>query len=93
MATLKETEVRDFLESLNGKMFGVDFIKRSDGTLRKMLATTNYESHLAGGEAKYDSKAKGLLVVWSLDSKGFRSIPLNNVQVIRAKGQVFTIEH
>ena len=93
MATMKQAEVSDFLDSLNGKFFVVDFIKRSDGTRRRMRATTNYQKHLKGGTLNYSPKDKGLLVVWSLDSAGFRSIPTNNVLEIHANGEIYTIEN
>ena len=92
MATLKRDSVRDFLQSLNGKFFTVEFIKRSTGEKRVMTCTTNYASHLAGGDAAYDAKAKQLLPVWDTVNKGFRSIPTNSVLVIRAKGETYTIE-
>ena len=96
-ATLARSGVRDYLESLNGKFFVVEFIKRTTGELRKLQATTNLTSHLKGGEASYDAKEKGLLVVIDLQAakknpdRAFRSIPLENVLVIRANGVTLTI--
>jgi hypothetical protein len=97
MLEMKQDEIRDFLISLNGKMFGVSFTKRSTGELRKMLATTNFVSKLKGGEAAYDAKEKGLLVVLDVianrknPERAIRSIPLDSVLTIKAKGVEYTI--
>lgn len=90
MNTLERSKVRDYLLNLNGKFFTIQFIKRSNGELRTMNCTTNYRSHLAGGQASYDFQAKNLLPVWDLKSKGFRSIPLEGVISITSGG--LTIE-
>lgn len=89
--TMNRSAVHSFLEALNGKIFSVDFIKRSTGEKRTMRATTNYRKHLAGGEAAYDFSAKSLIPVWDLDKKAFRSIPTDSVMVIRALGATITV--
>ena len=91
MNTLKTGEVYDFLQTLNGKFFTVEFIKRSTGEVRKMRATTNYQKHLKGGVLNYDAKLKGLIPVWDLENKGFRSIPTDSVLTIHAKGTKFEV--
>ena len=88
---LQRSEVRSFLEGLKGKFFTVEFIKRSTGELRVMNCTTNYQSKLAGGEAAYDFNAKQLIPVFDLQKKGFRSIPLDAVLVIRARDNEYKV--
>lgn len=94
---LEVSAVYDFLTALNGKFFTVEFIKRSTGEVRVMRATTNFESHLKGGQATYDAKAKNLVVVLDLEAlkatpdKAFRSIPAENVLTIKANGNVYTV--
>jgi hypothetical protein len=96
---LSLNDLRDFLTSLDGKMFSVEFIKRTDGTRRKMLATTNFVSKLAGGQAAYDAKSKGLLVVLDVianrttPDRAIRSIPLDTVLSVKAKGETYFITH
>jgi hypothetical protein len=89
--TLKRESVGDFLKSLNGKFFTVEFIKRTSGERRVMRATTNYESLLKGGEAKYNFDEKKLLPVRDLEAQAFRSIALDAVLVIRANGNIYNI--
>jgi hypothetical protein len=88
---IKQDKVGEFLRSLNGKFFTVEFIKRTTGELRVMTATTNYQSKLVGGELNYDADAKKLIPVWDTQKKAFRSIPTDSVQVIRALGQTYKV--
>lgn len=92
MQTLKRDSVANFLQGLNGKFFTVEFVKRTTGEKRVMTCTTNFASHLAGGDAAYDFSAYKLIPVWDTVNKGFRSIPTDAVLVIRAKGDTYTIE-
>lgn len=91
---IKRDEVHNFLRNLNGKIFSVEFIKRSDGSLRVMRATTNYQSRLVGGVMTYNPTEKQLIPVLDLDAvakndpkdKGIRSIPTDAVLRIHALG-------
>ena len=97
-AQIEREGVEDFLRSLNGKMFSVVFTKRTTGEVRKLLATTNYASKLKGGEASYDAKAKGLLVVLDVvaskktPERAIRSIPLDAVSEIHANGETYLVK-
>lgn len=90
--TLKVDEVEQFLRSLNGKFFTVEFVKRTTGEVRKMTATTNYATKLAGGDAAYDFTEKKLIPVWDIAKQAFRSIPLDAVLTINAKGNTYKVE-
>lgn len=90
--TLDREKVYPFLTDLKGKFFTIEFIKRSTGELRVMRATTNYDSKLAGGDAKYSFSEKKLLPVWDLEKQAFRSIPLDAVLVIRALGNEYQVK-
>ena len=74
----------------DGQIFSVEFIKRSTGELRKMTCRMGVKKYLRGGSKPYSAKAKSLLTVYSLDSEGYRSIPVENVQRITVSGQTFT---
>lgn len=93
---IKRDEVHNFLRGLNGKFFTIEFVKRSDGSLRVMRATTNYQKHLAGGDAKYDFNAKQLIPVLDLDlvakgERAIRSIPTDAVLRIHALGAKYEV--
>lgn len=89
--TLKRDAVMDTLKNTNGRIFSVEFIKRTTGEHRKMLATLNYESKLKGGTLNYSPDAKNLLVVWDIQKKGFRSISLDSVLRITAGGNTYEV--
>ena len=74
----------------DGQIFSVEFIKRSTGELRKMTCRMGVKKYLRGGSKAYNSKAKNLLTVYSLDSEGYRSIPVENIRRLTVSGQSFT---
>lgn len=89
--TISKSLVHDFLRGLKGKIFTVEFIKRTDGSVRVMRCTTNYASKLAGGELAYNATDKALIPVYDLDKRGFRSIPTDAVIRIRALGNNYEV--
>lgn len=74
----------------DGHIFTVEFIKRTTGELRKMKCRTGVKKHLKGGTLAYSPKDNGLLTVYDLEAKGYRSIPVQNVQRLSVGGQTFT---
>jgi hypothetical protein len=88
---LQRAEIRPFIEGLRGKFFTIEFIKRSNGELRVMNCTSNYQSKLAGGDAAYNFGEKQLVPVWDLQKKGFRSIPLDSVLRIRFAQETYEV--
>ena len=90
--TMTRADVHDFLRSLNGKIFTVEFTKRTTGELRVMRCTTNYQSKLAGGELAYNPTEKALIPVYDLEKRGFRSIPTDAVIRIRALGNEYEVK-
>ena len=70
----------NIIEQTAGKFFSVDFIKRSDGGQRHMIARTGVHSHLRGGELSFDPAAHNLVIVYDVVARGYRSIPLDGIQ-------------
>lgn len=69
------------------KSFWVRFKKRTTGEIREMYATTDLSAHTFKQKPE-DSKissweASKLMLVWDLEKKGLRSIPLENVIAIK----------
>lgn len=70
-----------------GQFFSCTFLKRTTGEERSGVFRVNVQKHLAGGEAAYDFRSKGLIPVWEPaaaekagdPSKGYRSIPVENI--------------
>jgi len=100
MANLK---LADFLEkTATGKVFTVDFIKRTNGEERTMNCRRNVQKGVKGVGLKFDPKAKDLLVVYDMqkvvqhadgseDTKGaFRMINLSDLLGLRMEGKAYT---
>ena len=74
----------------DGAIFGVEFIKRSDGSLRKMVCRLGVRKHLKGGAKAYDPKKHDLLCVFDMEKESYRSIPVDAVQRLSVNGQTFS---
>jgi hypothetical protein len=70
-----------------GKIVTVEFVKRTDGTVRKMNCRLGVKSKLRGGEQKYDPASKGLAVVFDMQAGEYRSIPLDSVLSVTSEGE------
>lgn len=71
----------------DGQIFAVEFIKRTDGSLRRMVCRLGVKKHLKGGGVAYDTKAHNLLTVFDMEKGGYRSIPVEAVQRLTVHGQ------
>lgn len=71
----------------NGKIFSVEFIKRTDGKIRRMVARTGV--HSGGGDLPYDPTIHNLITVYDMNKKGFRNIPVDNIISLRAGGKTY----
>ena len=88
---MKRTE--EAIRALVGdKFFTVKFIKKTDGEERVMNCRLDVKKHLKGGQMNHNPKDYNNLVVYSLDSKGYRTIPLDNLLEIREGGSVTTFK-
>lgn len=72
----------------SGKVFRVDFTKRSDGSKRTMIARCGVKSELKGGKRPYKFSNKGLLSVYEFGS-GYKTVPLDNVTMLKIGGVAY----
>lgn len=70
----------------DGRFFSCEFVKRTDGTVRRMLARVGVHSS-GKGELPYDPVKHDLVVVWDVLKRGFRTIPADNLRRIRHHGK------
>jgi len=75
---------------VKGRIFSVIFTKKN-GEERKILCRLDVKKHLKGGEKKYDTEALNYLTVYSLDSKGYRTINLSTLKQIKANREVINL--
>lgn len=62
-----------------GKIFSCKFVKRTDGTVRKMVARTGVAKDLSGEGRSWDPGERGLLPVYDMQAKAYRMIPAEGV--------------
>ncbi len=75
----------------DGKIFGVKFIKRTDGRLRVMAARVGVIPKVVSNQPRtWDPESKGLLQVWDLHKRGYRMIPADSIQEVTVRGQRIT---
>jgi hypothetical protein len=73
----------------DGGIFSVEFIKRTDGNLRKMVCRLGVKKHLRGCSKAYDPRQYSLLTLFDMENEGYRSIPVDAIQRISVNGQIF----
>lgn len=71
----------------SGHIFAVEFVKRTDGTIREMLCRTGVTKGTHGGSMGYDPADHGLLSVYDMQKGGFRSVPVENILHLSMDGQ------
>jgi hypothetical protein len=77
----------DLLSRINakkGKIFSVTFTKRTTGEIRRMTCRSGVTKYLHGGEQPFNQADHNLITVFSMQDKGYRNIPVENI--IEVKG-------
>lgn len=92
MQTLSRDEAVRRIYTSGGQIFGVSFIKRSTGELRIMSARLGVHSYLKGGRRSYDPKEHGLICVFDLNAKGYRSIPVEGLLSLSLNGEEYAVK-
>jgi hypothetical protein len=85
------TETKQIRALVGSKIFSVVFEKK-DGTLREMTCRLGVKKHLKGGELSYDPEEKNYLVVFDMQSEGYRTININTLKKIKFEGMTYDIE-
>ena len=86
--------VDTFVGTLGNKIFKAKFVK-SDGSVREMRCRKGVKKYAKGKGLRYDPASRGNLIVYDLDKRAYRTIPLRRVlelkcgiAVIRREGCV-----
>lgn len=79
--------IRNLLESTNGRTFSVVFRKK-DGTMREMNCRTGVTKHLKGGVNPCAGK-EDILTVFDMQKGAYRNITLHEVKVAKVDGVVY----
>lgn len=87
--TRKEAEA--YIRSRRGKIIGVVFTKRTNNEVRRMCCRLGVRKYLTGKGAAYDAAEKGLLVVFDMGRRAYRSVPLDGLTAVRVGGELIPV--
>lgn len=87
---IKRAKVEAFLQSLKGKMFGVDYVKQ-DKSFRSLTGRLNVTAPLKGGENKVEALDRPYLTVYDVVAKGYRTVNLDTARRLRVNGTVYDV--
>ena len=76
---MTQTEAAVLIRNSAGRIFAVEFVKRSDGSLRRGTFRLGVTSHLKGGDAAYNFREQNLISVFDMDKRAYRSIPIEGI--------------
>ena len=89
--SISPEEVTSILDGSNGRFMGVTFVKRGDNTVRMMNCRRGVKKGIkAGGTAK-DRRRRGLYTVYDMVAKGWRSINISGIHMIRMNGTEYRV--
>ena len=83
---LKQKRVLSLIKATEGRIFGVDFIKRTDGRVRSMTARLGVKKGQCGGTLPYNPEARNLLPVYEMPEGQYRLIPVESILRVRVDG-------
>ena len=91
MKTIKRKDVIILIDNTQGKIFGVQFIKK-DGSVRDMVCRIEVSKGVKGIGLKYNPSSKGLRCVFDMKKDAFRMINLNTVISLKIEGQSYIVQ-
>lgn len=86
---LRPPDVARLIDATAGRWFTVRFVKRTDGSERRMTCLVGVRKGTTGAGMRYDADARGLRVVWVADRLVHRMIPLDAVLELRIGGKKY----
>ncbi len=90
MKTINRIQAQELINSTNGKIFSVTFMKK-DGTIRDMTCRLGVTKHLKGGTLRFDPSERGLVTVFDLESKGYRMVNIETLISLNTKGRILKV--
>ena len=80
----------NLINQTNGKMFTVEFVKKS-GEKRVMNARTGVKKHLRGGDSTIKDKSN-LISVYDVKTGGYRCINVDTLLAAKIGGKEYQVE-
>jgi hypothetical protein len=97
MQYVSRAKLVELIKASGGEIIGVDFIKRSDGNLRKMNCRLGVAKYVKGTGRSMPDSAK-LITVYDLQvarshpESAYRSIPQEGLVSARIGGEVYQVQ-
>ena len=83
--------VADFTAATdNGRIFTVEFIKRTTGELRVMNCRRGVSKNVKGVGLAFDPGTKALMGVWDMQANAHRFVSLDSLVALKLAGQTYT---
>ena len=82
-------KINETCKQLVGNKFFTVVFRKKDGTLRKMNCRLGVTKHLKGGTKGYDKS--NLVTVYDIVKKGYRTVNLDTLEEIKARGLKVTV--
>ena len=79
------------MERSKGRIFSVEFVKRTTGELRKMICRKSVKKGVNGKGLKFDPLKKSLMTVFDMQKIAWRSVDINTLQTIAINGEKFFV--
>ena len=92
MVRISKLQATDLIKGSRGRVFGVQFIKRSTGEVRKMSARTGVSKYVTGEGLKFSPSKKNLIAVFDMNKQGYRMINLEGLTSLRINGSIMEVE-
>jgi len=89
--TVTRKQAVKMIQDSKGKMFGILFKKRTDGSLREMNCRIGVTKHLKGGESTINQGVQKLISVYDVQNAGYRCIPHEGIRQVRIDGEVYKV--
>lgn len=86
---LRPADAEALIEATRGRWFTATFVKRTDGSLRRMTCRTGVRAGTTGAGMKFDPGAKALRVVWAADRLTFRMLALDAITELVIAGKKY----
>lgn len=90
--TIRRTDAVDWIKNHSrGRIFGVDFIKRTNGEKRYMVCRYGVRAYAKGVGLSFDPAAKGLIVVFDIQKMAYRFINVRGMTGLLKSGEFFIV--
>jgi len=88
--TITRQEAVSKIQGMGSKIFGVTFVKRTNGELRNGAYRLGVSKGVNGDGLKFDPVKKNLIQVYDMNN-GHRFISIEGIRSVTVNGQRFTV--